>query len=185
MSEQILETIKSRRVIRNMIDAPVEREKIEALLEAARWAPAAGNQRVARFVVIQDPVCLRLIKMFSPGMFQNPQALILVCIDWDAVKDWNVIKASQVNEAEIAPYLDVGATMQTIMLAAHAIGLGSGPVTSFSKEAVRVILNLPSNLSPEVEICIGYAAARDKSQLPMRSRKKVTWQDLTFWERFK
>lgn len=180
MNDEILKTIKTRRVIRNMSDQPVERAQLEKIVEAGRWAPAAGNQRTNRFVVIQDPLTLRLIRLFSPGMYQRPQAVILICIDW------NVVETNQSSATDRSPYIDLGATMQTMMLAAHAIGLGSGPVTSFSKAAVQVVLNLPSNLSPEIMICIGYAASKSptaKSQLPMRPKKKVTWQSLTDWER--
>jgi nitroreductase len=162
-----------------MIDQPVDRDQLDKILEAARWAPSAGNQRTNRLVVIQDLLTRRLIRMFSPGMFQHPQAMILICIDW------KVVKANQFPESDRSPYIDVGATMQTMLLAAHGIGLGSGPVTSFSKKAVQVILNLPSNLSPEMIICIGYAAPNSSSQLPMLPKKKVTWQSLTDWERFK
>jgi nitroreductase len=178
MSEQFLKTIKSRRVIREISDKPVEKEKLEKILETARWAPAAGNQRSNRLVVVQDPETLSLIKMFSPGMFQEPPVIILICMDKD------VVKANQFPETDMAPYMDIGATMQTIMLAAHGIGLGSGPVTSFSKEALRVILNIPSNLKPEMLICVGYAAPPSKKQLPMKKKKKVTWQSLVDWERF-
>ena len=178
MSAEFLKTIKSRRVIRNMTDQPVEVEKIEKILEAGRWSPAAGNQRTTRFVVVQDPLTLRMIRVFSPGMFQEPQVVILLCIDWDVVEE------NQFAEGDKSPYIDTGVVMQTMMLAAHAQGLGSGPATSFSKEALRVILNLPPNLTPEIEVCIGYAAPKGKSQLPMINRKRVSWKDLTFWGRF-
>lgn len=178
MNDQFLKVIKTRRVIRDMTEQPVERAQLEKILEAGRWAPAAGNQRTSRFVVIQEPLTLRLVRIFAPGMFQHPQAVILICIDWD------VVRANQFAATDKSPYIDVGAAMQTMMLAAHGIGLGSGPVTSFSKAAVEVILNLPENLSPEMMICIGYAAPPGKSQLPMRPKKKVTWQSLTDWERY-
>jgi nitroreductase len=178
MSEQFLKTIKSRCVMRAISDAPVEPEELEKILETARWAPAAGNQRSNRLVVIQDPLVLRLVRMFSPGMFQKPPVVILLCIDWA------VVKANQFSDMDMTPFVDVGASMQTIMLAAHGIGLGSGPVTSFSKEALRVILNLPPNLTPEVEICVGYPAPPTESQLPMKRKKKVTWQSLVDWGRY-
>jgi len=178
MSDEFLKTIKSRRVIRVMTDQPVEIEKIEKILDAGRWSPAAGNKRTTRFVVIQDPLMLRMVRAFSPGMFQEPRVIILLCIDWDVVAE------NQFAEGDKSPYIDQGVVMQTMMLAAHAQGLGSGPATSFSKEALRVILNLPQNLTPEIEICIGYAAPKGKSQLPMVNRKRITWKDLTFWERF-
>ena len=176
MSQHTLDVIKTRRVIRNMTDQPVEREQLEKVLEAGRWAPVGGNQRVHRFVAVQDPVTLRLLRMVSPGMFQKPQAVILICIDWDAVE------ANRFSATDPTPYIDLGTAMQTMMLAAHSIGLGSGPVTSFSKEAVRVILNMPQNLSPEMMVCIGHPTP--KKQLPMRPKKKVTWQSLTNWGRF-
>jgi nitroreductase len=179
MSEQILDTIKTRRVIREMSDRLVDRVLLEKILEAGRWAPAGGNMRACRFVAIQDSLTIRLARTFSPGMFQRPQALIVICIDWD------VIHANQIPKSDLTPYIDVGAAMQTMMLAAHALGLGSGPVTSFSKAAFRVILNLPLNLSPEVIVCIGYPAPPEKSQLPMLPKKRVTWQSLTYWERIK
>ena len=159
-----------------MTDQPVEREQLEKVLEAGRWAPIGGNQRVHRFVAIQDPTLLRLIGMVSPGMFQKPQAVVLLCIDWDAVKVENF------PETDPTPYIDLGSIMQTMMLAAHSIGLGSGPVTSFAREAVRVILNIPQHLEPYLMVTLGYAAP--KNQMPMRGKKKITWQSLTDWERY-
>lgn len=176
MSRDALDVIKTRRVIRNMTDQPLERDKLEKILEAARWAPVGGNQRIHHFVAVEDPTLLRLLKMVSPGMFQEPQAIILICIDWDA------IKAENFSETEKTPYIDVGTQMQTMMLAAHALGVGSGPVTSFSREAARVILNIPHNLEPYLMVTLGYAAP--KKQLPMKGRKKVTWQSLTDWNRY-
>jgi nitroreductase len=180
MSKHTLDVIKSRRVIRNMTDQPMAREDFEKILEAARWAPVGGNQRIHRFVAVQDPTLLRLLHMVSPGMFQKPQAIVLICIDWDAVK------AENFSETEKTPYIDLGSQMQTMMLAAHSIGVGSGPVTSFSREAVRIILNIPSHLEPYLMVTFGYAAP--KKQLPMqgsfRGKKRVTWQSLTDWERY-
>ena len=73
--------------------------------------------------------------------------------------------------------VDVGTAAQTILLAAHSLGLGSGIVTSFSQAAVRAILNLPERLSPELFVCLGYAEAAQP--LAMRARAPVTWQSLT------
>jgi nitroreductase len=174
--EAILKNIKTRRVVRDMTDEPVEREQIERILDAARWAPNGGNQRIHRFVVIEDPQTLRLIRMVSPGMFQRAPVLLLICIDW-AIVDEN-----RLPHTDRAIYIDVGTAAQTMMLAAHAQGLASGPVTSFSQAAVQVILNMPEQLSPEMFICVGHAAPGKKQG--MKSRKKTTWQDLTYWERF-
>ncbi len=56
-------------------------------------------------------------------------------------------------------------------------------MSSFSKVAVCVVLNLPPRLSPEMIVCLGYPAEK---QATMRSagKAKVAWQNLTHWERF-
>ena len=176
MTNPVLDTIRSRRVARNLTDRPVERALLEQVLDAARWAPSAGNRRLQRFVAIEDPLTLRLLRMVSPGMFQRPTAAVLICIDRERVVSFGMrtdLKGLSV---------DVGTAAQTILLAAHSLGLGSGIVTSFSQAAVRAILNLPERLSPELFVCLGYA--EPAQPLAMRARTPVTWQSLTNWERF-
>ena len=173
----MLELIRTRRVTRNMSARPVERQLLEAVLEAGRWSPVGGNQRVIRFVAVDEPRLLRQIRMMSPGMMQEPTALIVLCLDAVAVA------ANESSPGDIAPKLDLGAAMQTMMLAAHALGIASGPVTSFAKAGVRVILNLPDRLSPEVIVTLGYRG--EGAGLVMASgRGRTTWQSLTDWGRF-
>ncbi len=50
----VTEAILKRRSIRNMKPDPVEKEKIEKVLEAGRRAPSWGNTQPWRFIVVQD-----------------------------------------------------------------------------------------------------------------------------------
>ncbi len=176
MSEAVLQNIKTRRVVRELTDEPVSREQIEAILEAARWAPSGGNLRPNRYIVIEEAETRRLIRLVAPGMFQRAPALILICTNMDVVAEHKLPASDR------ALLIDVGTAAQTMMLAAHALGLASGPVTSYSKAAVRVILNLPEAFSPEMFICIGHRAP--DARPGMRGWKRITWRDLTHWERF-
>ena len=176
MTNTVLETIKSRRIARTMTDEPIERTQLERVLEAGRWAPSAGNRRPHRFVAVQDPVTLRVLRMVSPGMFQRPTAAVLICIDR------NETDSEEFPPRSMSVFYDVGTTAENMILAAHSMGLGSGIVTSFCKEAVRVVLNLPARLSPEMFICLGYSS--DVMRPPIRSSRRITWQGLTYWERF-
>jgi nitroreductase len=72
----VLTAIRSRRMVRAMVDRPIEPAGLEKVLEAARWAPNAGNRRLHRFVVVQDPLTLRVLRMVAPGMFQRPTAVV-------------------------------------------------------------------------------------------------------------
>ena len=176
MSEAVLRNIKTRRVVREMTDEPVTQAQIEAVLAAARWAPSGGNLRPNRYIVIQDAETRRLLRLVSPGMFQRAPLLILICTNMQVVAEHHL------PETDRALLIDIGTAAQTMLLAAHALGLASGPVTSYSKAAVRVILNLPEHYSPEMFICIGHKA--ETARAGMRAWQRITWRDLTHWERF-
>jgi len=114
--------------------------------------------------------------MVAPGMFQRPTAIIVVCIDGDGAAAYRMRPTAK------GLYVDVGTAAQTILLAAHSLGLGSGLVTSFSQAAVSAILGLPGGWSPELFVCLGHAAAIQPTG--MRARGRVTWRTRTRWERF-
>lgn len=176
MSEAVLNNIRTRRVVREVTADPVTGEQIEAVLEAARWAPSGGNLRPNRYIVIQDAETRRLLRLVSPGMFQKAPVLILICTDLD------VLAEHRLPPTDRALLIDVGTAAQTMMLAAHALGLASGPVTSYSQAAVKVILNLPPSYVPQIFICLGHKAPGARPG--MRAWKRITWRDLTHWERF-
>ena len=175
MSDDALELIRTRRVVRAMTSEPVPREQLEQILEAATHAPNAGNRRLQRFIVVDAASTLRVLRMVSPGMLQHPAAAIVICND--------VCKAAEYGFAPNSRglYVDVGTAGQTMLLAAHALRLGSGPVTSFSKAAVSAALNLPHSLRPEMIVCLGHP---DRNQPPpMARRRRRSWQDVTYWGR--
>ena len=51
---KIIDVIVQRRSVRAYTDQPVERDKLERLLEAARLAPSASNRQEWRFIVVTD-----------------------------------------------------------------------------------------------------------------------------------
>ena len=81
----VLAAIRSRRVVRSMDDEPVGREALATILDAARWAPSAGNRHLQRFVATDDPGTLRVLRMVSPGMIARPTAAIVICTNWSAL----------------------------------------------------------------------------------------------------
>ena len=171
--DAVLAAIRTRRVVRAMSDEPVAREALETVLDAGRWAPTAGNRHLQRFVATDDPVTLRVLRMVSPGMIQRPAAAITICTDRRLAAEYGFPAGTP------GPYIDVGTAAATLLLAAHAIGLGAGPVTSFSRAAVSVVLRLPEGWVPELVVCLGHPAPG--APAPMRRRPRLTWRDLTTW----
>ena len=59
MTNQVLETIKTRRSIRAFTDRNISREDLELLTEAARYAPSGLNRQTWKFTVVQRPELLK------------------------------------------------------------------------------------------------------------------------------
>jgi nitroreductase len=169
----VLDAIRTRRVARALTDEPVARADLETVLDAARWAPTAGNRHLQRFVATDDPTTLRLLRMTAPGMVQRPTAAVTICTDRGLAADYGFPPDAA------GLHVDVGTAAATLRLAAHAIGLGAGPVTSFSRAAAAVVLRLPDGWVPEMIVCLGHPSPRPAR--PMASTPKLTWRDLTHW----
>lgn len=146
----VYEAIRTRRVTRQMSAEPVTPELLELVAGAARWAPNAGNRRLQPLRVVVDPVTIRMLKAVAPGMVPTPPAVLAICLD-----------RSRAEEFGFAPehrglYIDVGTTAATLLLAAHSVGLGACPVTSFSRAAAARVLDLPAGISAELLVCLGH-----------------------------
>jgi nitroreductase len=153
MSTTAYDVIRTRRVTRAMTDEPITADDLELVVRSARYAPSAGNRRLQPVLPITDPSLIRLIRAVSPGMLPLPQAVVVICIDRGRAVGYGF--------RPDAPglYVDVGTTAATMMLATHAIGLGACPVSSFSKAAVAKLLELDTQISPQMLICLGHPAA--------------------------
>lgn len=149
----VFEAIKGRRSIRKYKTKPVDRELVKKLLEAARWAPSAGNIQPWLFIVIDDPNFLEAIRMVSPGYFGQAPLAILICS--------NKEKAHKIGGTLGRDYLtiaDCAMAAQNILLAAYALGLGTCVIKSFSHTAIKEILEIPEGIEPELLVVVGYAS---------------------------
>ena len=138
---EVLEAIRTRRSIRSFKAKPIPDEKAMKILEAARWAPSGGNKQPWTFVYVKDPEVLRMVKNCSPGFYGEAAAAIVIGIK---------------GRPRETALLDVGFAAENICLAAHSLGIGSCPIASFTKEAIRMILNAPEDWEPVLIISLGY-----------------------------
>jgi nitroreductase len=150
----VFEAIEGRRSVRKYKSKPVERELTEKLLNAACWAPSGGNIQPWKFIVVEDRMILEMIRKISPGYFGETPLAILVCSD--------KTKAHRVGGTLGRDYLsitDCAMATQNMLLAAHALGLGTCVVKSFSHIAMKEILEIPEGIEPELLVVIGYTDA--------------------------
>jgi len=146
------DALRTRRVTRAMSAEPVAPDLVDRVVAAARWAPNAGNRRLQPVQAVTDPMTLRLLRAVSPGMVPRPQAAVVICLDTARAEEFGFQPGHR------GLYVDIGTTAATLLLAAHSLGVGACPVTSFSRAAAARILGLRAGLSPEMIVCLGHPA---------------------------
>jgi nitroreductase len=176
VADTVLQTIRTRRVVRSFSDEPVSETDLRKILESARWALSAGNRYISKFLVVQDPNRISLVKSVSPGMLARPTALIVILTDLQKAAEQQV----QI-ERDTATSVDVGTAAQNMSLMAHALGLGSCPATSFSRSGVSATLDLPSTLVPEFILQLGHPAPQPRV-MRTGAAMKLPVESLTYWE---
>ena len=143
-----IQLIKERYSARKFSDKKVEQEKLDLILDAARFAPTACNLQPQRLLILNETESLEKLKNCTPFHFNAPLA-ILVC--YDEASSW---KRKYDNSDEGA--VDASIVTTHMMLEIANLGLGSTWVGSFNPEKVKENFELPENYIPVAILPIGY-----------------------------
>jgi nitroreductase len=139
----VFEATQQRRSIRNYQDKPVEREKLERILEAGRLAPSAKNLEPWHFIAVTDPGKRKGLSGGTWAKFLTQSPLVIVaCGDKKASPDWYAI--------------DVALAVENMVLVATSLGLGTCCVGSFNEKDVKTALKIPENFEVLVMLAVGY-----------------------------
>ena len=145
---EALEAIKGRRSIRKYQSKAIPGEVLNQVLEAGRWAPSASNFQPWKFVVVKnDKAKEELARTATYGSFLTdaPVAIAVVIDPWSSNH----------------PVEDGAAATQNMLLAAHALGLGScwiGSYNSAYENRAKSILGVPDDRRLLSLISLGYPA---------------------------
>jgi nitroreductase len=184
--------VLNQRTCRQFSERPVDNELVERCLEAAVHAPSAENRQPWVFVVVQDPAQREAVNALTRrawreggrahsetrldpaflkevdegaerGMALAP-ILVVVCGD-------TAIGLEVVMPASVFP------AIQNLLLAAHAVGLGSALTTLATRYAddLRNVLDLPVSVHPMAVIPLGWPARQlgPPRRLPLAARVHV------------
>jgi nitroreductase len=167
--------VHTRRSVRKYQSVPVEFEKVGRIIEAAFQTPSAGNVQDFRFVLVQDDAKRAKIAEACLQQYWMEQAPvhILVSIDIKRAKQFYGIRGERLYSPQHA-----GAVMQTMLLAAHAQGLGACWVGGFDEAALKNVCGVPEYARPQGVITIGYA-----DEIPPRPPKYLV-ETFTYIEKY-
>ena len=157
---------------REFLPDPVPREFIEAMLEAAVWAPNGGNLQPWRFVVVLSPAHRRALAhaAYGQSFVAAAPAVIVIC----AVPEESARHYGQ-RGRELYCLQDTAAATENLLLAATQLGLGSCWVGAFDERAVARGLDLPDGWRPVAMIPVGFPA----EEAGRRSRRPLA--EVTVW----
>ena len=145
----VQDAIRARRSIRSYKDKPVEKEKLDRVLEAARLAPSANNRQERRFVVVRDARTRK--ELAKAACNQNfvgtAPALIAAC----ATESSHVMACGQP-----AYTVDVTIAVDHMTLQAVEEGLGTCWIGAFDEAEVKKILGTPDTVRVVLLLPLGY-----------------------------
>lgn len=186
-----LDAIRGRRSLRQLDTRPVPRDLLDEALRLACLAPAPHHTRPWRYVIVSParrnamaeamgaawradlerdshpaPLIEKLLAKSQRQIAAAP-ALVLACLTHEGLRDWPDARRAA-NEWAMAQQ-SIGAGMQNLMLAAHALGLASYWISAplYAPEAVRAALSLPDEYVAQAFVVLGYAAAPPRPRPPL------------------
>jgi nitroreductase len=146
------ELIEQRYSVRAYKPDPVEEDKLQQVLEAARLAPTAANRQPFQLIVIHTGGREEELKrIYNRDWFVQPPLVICAC--GTPARGW-VRRQDSKNYSEV----DVAIAMDHLILAAANLGLGTCWIAAFDPEATREVLHLPDDVEPIAFTPLGYPA---------------------------
>ena len=165
----VLEAIKERRSIRAFTDEKVSEKDVEWLIDAARWAPSAGNTQPLELVVVKDKEMKRKLSeaALNQTFIQKAPVVIVVCADLNRSSRGYGSRGKNLYSLQ-----DTAAATENILLAAQELGLATCWVGAFRDKEVAKAVKAPKNMKPVAIVPVGHPAERPLAP-PKRSVNEI------------
>lgn len=159
-------------------DRPVEKDKLQRILQAACIAPSACNSQPWHFVVVDDSDLKSKVadatsnRVLGINHFtkQAPVHIIVV----EEKPNLSAGFGSWVKDKNFA-HLDVGIAAAHIVLAAEDEGLGSCILGWFDEAKMRELLSIPKGKRVLLDVVIGYSTQPDRPKKRKEAEKVISF----------
>jgi len=150
---ELFEAIFGRRSIRAFKKDAVPEDYLLKLIDAARFAPSAGNLQPWEFVIVESVEgrkALAKAALNQTFIFEAPVAIV-VCANEARSRRYYGERG-----AKLYCIQDTAAAIQNLLLSAYALGLGACWVGAFNEVEVAKIIGADGNVRPIAIIPIGF-----------------------------
>lgn len=168
-----IELVHQRRSVRRYQDRPVEWNKIQHCLEAARLAPSACNAQPWKFIILQDPQIKRAVAQetfsqtvpFNRFVLESP-VIVVITIEKGNLSS----RMGRILKNKKYSLIDIGIAAQHFCLQATNQGLGTCIIGWFNEKPIKKILGIPKHKRIGLLITLGYPAME---QVKEKDRKPI------------
>ncbi len=174
---ELLELIKQRQSVRKFTPQPVEKEKINLCLEAARLAPSASNSQPWSFIVVDHPELKDKVAHLTYDnlvVFNKfvPQAPVLVVFVIEKPK--KITQIARFIKKIDYPKIDIGIAAAQFCLQAAELGLGTCMLGWFREKPIKKLLGIPEKKKIGLIIPLGYYPA----DYPLREKIRKKFEEV-------
>lgn len=170
MKDAVMKVIKERRSVRNFEDRSVPDDLLQTVLESVQWTPSWANTQCWEIVMIKDPEVKARVQDAVPKAnpasksIGNAPVVLALCA---RLKDSGYYKNAETTKFGDWFMFDLGLAAQSIMLSAHAAGLGTVVVGMFDHDKAAAAVNLPAGHELVVLLPMGFP-----SKVPSAPKRK-------------
>jgi len=154
---QFIELATKRYSVRYYKAEPVEDDKLQLVLQAARLAPMAANRQAFRLIVILTKNReSELLRIYNKSWFVQAPVVICIC----AIPNEAWVRLDGKNYSDV----DAAIVMDHLVLAATDLGLGTCWIGAFDPVAAREVLGIPEQVDPIAFTPLGYPADQSSAK---------------------
>jgi len=165
------ELINLRQSVRKYSETPVEREKIEKIIEVVHIAPSACNSQPWKIIIVDEP---ELKNEVAKATFSKTIAFNKFTIEAPVIAVLVIEKAKLI--AQIGgsikdmeyPKIDIGIGAAHFCLQAAELGLGTCMIGWFDEKKIRQLLKIPEKRKIGLVITLGYPSVDYKLRKKIR-----------------
>lgn len=165
----MIEAIRSRRSIRKFTADAIDEETLRQIIEMGTWAPSGLNNQPWKFVIVRSPSLKDALSRQTKYSHIITGAPVCMGVFLDNSLSYDRVKDIQA----------VGACIENMLLAIHALGLGAvwlGEILK-NREAVEKILEVPESCELMAVIALGIPAEKRGD-----SRRKTLEEVIIGWK---
>jgi len=165
------ELISQRQSVRKYQDKPIEKEKIQQLIEAVHIAPSACNSQPWKLIIVDEP---ELKKKVAKATFNKTISFNKFAVEAPVIAVLVIEKAKLIAQISGSiknqeyPEYDIGIAAEHFCLQATELGLGTCMIGWFNAMKIKQLLNIPKKRKVGLVITLGYPPEGYKQRKKIR-----------------